>query len=110
MLLKPYVIDIFLTYALITKVRTIIIARVLGDPYKNVTYLPALAEWLDEGGHDYNIFVKTPKDVQKRLLDVVLQEKMQSLKKDEKTMVKAKKIKYIQAWESAMLASARIVE
>ncbi len=54
--------------------------------------------------------MKTPKDVQKRLLDVVLQEKMQSLKKDEKTMVKAKKIKYIQAWESAMLASARIVE
>ena len=101
MLLKLYVIVIFLTYALITKVKTIISAHVFGDPDKNFTYLPALAERLDEGGHDYDFFVKAPKDVWKRLLDVVLQEKMQNLKKDEKMMVKAKKIKYIQAWESA---------
>ena len=41
LILQPYIIDIFLTYPLITKVRNIIRDRVFGDPDTNVTYLPA---------------------------------------------------------------------
>ncbi len=63
-------------------------------------YMPALAECLEEGGDDFNIFVKTPKQVWRRLLGIVLQDQMNSLKKDDKTMMKAKKLKYVDAWET----------
>lgn len=100
-ILKPYVIDIFLTYALIVKVRRIIRNTVFGDPDKNVTYIPALVERLEEGGHDFDVFVKPAQDVRKRLFAVVLEEKMTALKKSNKTMGKIEKLSYLAAWENA---------
>ena len=82
-----------------TKVKNIIRDRVFGDPETNVTYLPALVEWLQEGGHDFDVFVKSPAQLHKRHLDVVLQEKMKSMKKEEKLMLKDQKLKYLEAWE-----------
>ncbi len=84
---------------MITKVRNIITDRVFGDPETNVTYLSALVEQLQEGGHDFDVFVKSPSQVRKRLLDIVLQEKMKSMKKEEKLILKDQKLKYLEAWE-----------
>ena len=99
LILQPYIIDIFLTYPLITKVRNIIRDRVFGDPEKNITYLPALEECLHEGGHNFEVFIKNPSQLRKRLLDVVLQEKMKTMKKEEKLMLKDQKLRYLEAWE-----------
>jgi hypothetical protein len=44
---------------------------------------------------------KTPMDVKKCLLAVVLEQKMNSLKKDNKMMLKAEKLQYLDKWEEA---------
>ncbi len=95
LLLQPYIIDMFLTIALIQKVQTTIRNQVFGDPDKNVTYVPALVDILEAAGHDLDIYTKTPMDVKKRLLAVVLEQKMNSLKKDNKMMLKAEKLQYL---------------
>jgi hypothetical protein len=91
----------FLTNALIQKVQTIIRNQVFGDPDKNVTYVPELVDILEATGHDFNIYAKTPTDVKKCLLAVVLGQKMNSLKKDNKMMLKAEKLQYLDKWEEA---------
>ncbi len=45
-LLQPYIIDMFLTNALIQKVGTTIRNQVFGDPDKNVTHVPELVDIL----------------------------------------------------------------
>jgi hypothetical protein len=45
----------FLTDALIQKVRTTIRNQVFGDPDKNVTYIPELVDILEAAGHDFDI-------------------------------------------------------
>jgi hypothetical protein len=97
-LLQPYIINMFLTNALIQKVRTTVKNQVFGDPDKNVTYVPKLVDILEAAGHDFNIYTKTPIDVKKRLLAVVLNQKMNSLKKENKMMLKAEKLQYLDKW------------
>jgi hypothetical protein len=95
LILKPYIINMFLTNTLIRKVRTTIRNQVFGDPDKNVTYVPELVDILEAAGHDFDIYAKTPMDVKKHLLAVVLKQKMNSLKKDNKMMLKAEKLQYL---------------
>jgi hypothetical protein len=101
LLLQPYIINMFLTNALIQKVRATIRNQVFGDPDKNVTYIPELVDILEAAGHDFDIYAKTPMDVKKHLLAVVLKQKMNSLKKDNKMMMKAEKLQYLDKWEEA---------
>ncbi len=75
--------------------------QVFGDPDKNVMYVTELVDILEAAGHDFNIYAKTPMDVKKRLLAVVLEQKMNSLKKDNKMMLKAEKLQYLDKWEEA---------
>ncbi len=101
LLLQTYIIDMFLTNALIQKVRTTIRNQVFGDPNNNVTYVPALVDILEAAGHDFDIYAKTPMDVKKHFLAVVLKQKMNSLKKDNEMMLKAEKLQYLDKWEEA---------
>ncbi len=95
-LLQLYIIDIFLTNALIQKVQTTMRNKVFGDPDKNVTHVPELVDILEAAGHVFDIYKKTPIDVKKRLLAVVLEQKMNSLKRDNKMMLKAEKLLYLE--------------
>jgi hypothetical protein len=97
------VIPKFLTNALIQNVRTTVRKEIFGDPDQNLTYLPKLEEVLREAGHDFEICTKTSDQVKKRLLEVVLQEKIQSLKKLNRTMSKEDKLKYLENWEELNL-------
>jgi hypothetical protein len=101
LLLQPYIINMFLTNTLIQKVWTTIRNQVFGDPDKNVTYVPELVDILEAAGHDFDIYAKTLMDVKKCLLAVVLEQKMNSLKKDNKMMLKAEKLQYLDKWEEA---------
>jgi hypothetical protein len=100
-LLKLYIIDMFLTSALIQKVCQSIRDQVFGDPDNNLTYVHVLRDLLDANNHDFDIYVKTPIEGKKRLLNVVIEQKMNSIKKDGKMMVKAEKLQYLQTWELA---------
>ena len=91
-LLKPYIIDMFLASALIQKVQKSVRDQVFGDPDNNATYVQALQELLENGQHDLDIYVKTPMEVKKHLLSVVLEQKINSVKNDNKKMVEAKKL------------------
>ncbi len=62
-LLQPYIIDMFLTNALIQKVQITIRNQVFGDPDKNVTYVPELVDILEAAGCDFDIYAKTPTSV-----------------------------------------------
>ena len=93
----------FLTNALIQNVRSTVRKEIFGDPDQNLTYLPKLEEVLREAGHDFEICTKTSDQVKKRLLEVVLQEKIQSLKKLNRTMSKEDKLKYLENWEELNL-------
>ena len=93
----------FLTNALIQNVRSTVRKEIFGDPDKNLTYLPKLEQVLQEAGHDFEICTKTSDQVKKRLLEVVLQEKIQSLKKLNRTMSKEDKLKYLENWEELNL-------
>ena len=93
----------FLTNALIQNVRSTVRKEIFGDPEQNLTYLPKLEEVLREAGHDFEICTKTSDQVKKRLLEVVLQEKIQSLKKLNRTMSKEDKLKYLENWEELNL-------
>jgi len=97
------VIPKFLTNALIQNVRSTVRKEIFGDPDQNLTYLPKLEEVLREAGHDFEICTKTSDQVKKRLLEVVLQEKIQSLKKLNRTMSKEDKLKYLENWEELNL-------
>ncbi len=108
-LLQTYIIDMFLTNALIQKVQTTIRNQVFGDPDKNVTHIPELVDILEAAGHDFDIYAKTPIDVKKRLLAVVLEQKMNSLKKDNKMMLKAEKLQYLDKWEEANMEMLEVV-
>jgi hypothetical protein len=101
LLLRPYIINMFLTNALIQKVWQTIRKNVFGDPDNNVTYVPELVDILEATGHDFDIYAKTPMDVKKHLLAVVLKQKMNNLKKDNKMMLKADKLHYLDEWEEA---------
>ncbi len=100
-LLKPYIIDMFLTSALIQKVCQSIRDQVFGDPDTNMTHVHVLRDLLEGDNHDFDIYAKTPIEVKKRLLNVVIEQKMNSAKKDGKMMVKAEKLQYLQKWELA---------
>ena len=93
----------FLTNALIQNVQTPLRKEIFGDPDQNLTYLPKLEEVLRDAGHDFEICTKTSDQVKKRLLEVVLQEKIQSLKKLNRTMSKEDKLKYLENWEELNL-------
>ena len=93
----------FLTNALIQNVRSTVRKEIFGDPDQNLTYLPKLEEVLREAGHDFEICTKTSDQVKKRLLEVVLQEKIQSLKKLNRTMSKEEKLRYLENWEELNL-------
>jgi hypothetical protein len=108
-LLQPYIIDMFLTNALIQSVRTTEKNQVFGDPDKNVTYVPDLVDILEAAGHDFVIYAKTPIDVKKHLLAVVLEQKMNSLKKENKMMSKAEKLQYLDKWEEANMEMLEVV-
>ena len=71
--LTPYVIDIFLTNALIQSVRTSVWNQVFGDPDTNTHYLEHLKAHLEENGHDFAFVVMKPIDVRKRLLNLILE-------------------------------------
>ena len=93
----------FLTNSLIQNVRTTVRKEIFGDPDQNLTYLPKLEEVLRDAGHDFEICTKTSDQVKKRLLEVVLQEKIQSLKKLNRTMSKEEKLRYLENWEELNL-------
>ena len=93
----------FLTNALIQNVRSTVRKKNFGDPDQNLTYLPKLEEVLRDVGHDFEICTKTSDQVKKRLLEVVLQEKIQSLKKLNRTMSKQDKLTYLENWEALNL-------
>ncbi len=93
----------FLTNALIQNVRTTVRKEIFGNPDQNLTYLPKLEEVLCEAGHDFKICTKTSDQVKKHLLEVVLQEKIQSLKKLNRTMSKQDKMTYLENWEALNL-------
>jgi hypothetical protein len=100
-LLKPYIIDMFLTSALIKKVRQSIWDQVFGDPDTNVSHVHVLRDLLKGDNHDFYIYAKTPIEVKKRLLNVVIEQEMNSIKKDGRMMVRAEKLQYLQNWELA---------
>jgi hypothetical protein len=100
-LFKPYIIDMFLTSALIQKVCQSIRDQVFGDPDNNVTHVHVLRDLLEADNHDLDIYAKTPIKVKKHLMNVVIKQKMNSVKKDGKMMVKAEKLQYLQKWEFA---------
>jgi hypothetical protein len=91
----------FLTSALIQKVRQSIRDQVFGNPDTNVTHVHVLRDLLEADNHDFDIYAKTPIKNKKRLLNVVIEQKMNSAKKDGKMMVKAEKLQYLQKWELA---------
>jgi hypothetical protein len=62
-----------------------------------------LRDLLEGDNHDFDIYAKTPIEVKKRLLNVVIEQKMNSIKKDGKTMARAEKLQYLQKWEWANL-------
>ena len=93
----------FLTNALIQNVRSTVRKEIFGDPDQNLSYLPKLEQVLQEAGHDFEICTKTSDQVKKRLLEVVLQEKIQSLKKLNRTMSKEEKLRYLENWEELNL-------
>ncbi len=68
-----------------------------------MTYLRKLEKVLHDAGHDFEIYTKTSDQVKKRLLEVVLQEKIQSLKKLNQTMSKQDKLTYLENWEALNL-------
>ncbi len=69
--------------------------QVFGDQDKNVTYVPVLRNLLENAHHDLGIYVKTSMEVKRRLLNAVLEQKMNSAKKEHKMMVKAEKLQYL---------------
>jgi hypothetical protein len=77
---------------LIQKVCQSIRNQVFGDPDKNVTYVHVLRDLLDADQHGFDIYVKTPIEVKKCLLNVIIEQKMNSVKKDGKMMVKVEKL------------------
>jgi hypothetical protein len=95
---------------LIQKVQTTVKNQVFGDPDKNVTYVPEFVVILEAAGHDFNIYAKTPIDVKKRLLAVVLEQKMNSPKKENKMMLKAEKLQYLDKWEEANMEMLNVVQ
>jgi hypothetical protein len=68
LVLQPYIIDIFVTTALIQKVQTHMRNQVFGDPDKNVTYASDITNLLLSAGHVFEILWKTPLEVKKRLI------------------------------------------
>ena len=99
--LSPYVIDLFLTNALIQTVRTTVRSQVFGDPDTNICYLKHLKAHLEENGHDFSFVLMKPIDVRKRLLNVILEQKVNALKKENKYMTKVQKISFLEKWEEA---------
>ena len=69
-----------------------------GNLDNNIKYLSALALLLEEDRHALHVVKKSPFSVKKWLLDVVLQEKINTLKKTNKHMNSIQKLKYIHAW------------
>ena len=51
-LLKPDVIDWFLTQSLLQQTRSSICTTAFGDPTENIKYLPGLVKHLQDGNHD----------------------------------------------------------
>jgi hypothetical protein len=78
-LLKPYIIDMFLMSALIQKVPQRIQEQVFGNPDTNVTHVHVLRDLLEGDNHDFDMYAKTPIEVKKRLLNVVIEQKMNIL-------------------------------
>ena len=99
--LSPYVIDIFPTNALIQMVRTSVQNQVVGDPDTNIRYLNHLKAHLEENGHDFLFVVMKPIDVRKHLLNAILEQKVNALKKENKYMTKVQKIFFLEKWEEA---------
>ena len=74
-----------------------------GHPDENIMYLPALAMSLDECGHSFHVVKKTPFQVKKRLLNIILQEKINALANatPPKQMNTVQKLGYVDAWQVA---------
>lgn len=104
-MLQDYANDLFITDNLIQNTRTNIRNRnkVFGHPYENILYLPALAMSLEECGHSFHVVKKTPFQVKKRLLNIILQEKINALANSTppKQMNTVQKLEYVDAWQVA---------
>lgn len=102
-MLQDYANDLFITDNLIHNTRTNIRNKVFGHPDENIMYLPALAMSLDECGHSFHVVKKTPFQVKKRLLNIILQEKINALANatPPKQMNTVQKLEYVDAWQVA---------
>jgi hypothetical protein len=102
-MLQDYANDLFITDNLIHNTRTNIRNKVFGHPDENIMYLPALAMSLDECGHSFHVVKKSPFQVKKRLLNIILQEKINALANatPPKQMNTVQKLEYVDAWQVA---------
>ena len=102
-MLQDYANDLFITDNLIQNTRTNIRNKVFGHPDENILYLPALAMSLEECGHSFHVVKKTPFQVKKRLLNIILQEKINALanRTPPKQMNTVQKLEYVDAWQVA---------
>jgi hypothetical protein len=98
-LLKPYVNDIFITDALLQRVRTDTRNQVFGDPSENVQLLFPLGECLDAMGHHFEISTKTQKEVIQKLEEIILNDCVKKAKKDGEKMKRDQMIKFVKDWK-----------
>lgn len=102
-MLQDYDNDLFLTENLLHNTRTSVHQQVFGNPDENIMYQPALAICLEECHHSFHVVKKTPFDVRKCLLNIIIQEKIITLANTNppKQMSAHQKLEYVYAWQTA---------
>jgi hypothetical protein len=80
LLLKPYVIAIFITDALLQSTRNEIRDIVFGDPRENVHYIFELTRHLEELAHDFEVYTRTQQEVKHKLEELVVHETQAKLR------------------------------
>ena len=99
-ILKPYVIDIFMTPALLQLTRTTIRRMAFGDPDDNIKYLPELVRQLQEGGHDFEIWTKTQTRVLQKVEEMMLGEFTRLMKAKGVKLTQQDKYDFLDEWKS----------
>ena len=99
-ILKPYVIDIFMTPALLQLTRTTIRRMAFGDPEDNIKYLPELVRQLQEGGHDFTIWTKTPSRVLQKVEEMMLGDYTRLMKAKGVKLTQQDKYDFLDEWKS----------
>jgi hypothetical protein len=100
MLLSPYVVDKFLTHSLINQTKKHLRLHLFGDPFVNVTFLPALVSELKAAGHDFQIITKSYASVIQRVEEMVLTQHLALMKGMGVKLVKQDKIDFIKEWRT----------